>query len=588
MGDSMTRSSAYAPRAYPSPASPALSINAAANQPSTLIFVLLFLALLGLQLFYWTGPIASDDLVYLSVAQQPLSVTVSGEYRQVGTIGMRFLVWGPLRLLSALWPNQWQILLVLPMASAGLTLGLVAAATHHCFGRRAALIAMATLGLVPLFVISATVTLPDIVATPFLLVGLMLIGRPLIERTEGPRSVLRRCFFGGFILALGYNAKESTLLVLPAVTLFVLWRRRQSAGAWQCLLWTWIGAGVWLAAEATWYAATLGDPLYHLHAISAGHSDYHSPLPDYHWTSIAWYVSDYLRWLIDPRGDYGPIGPLFLLAVAYGAIARTELTRFVLCVVLVVGGYLSAGTADLLHYVPIYHQARYLIPLLPLMAMMAGYMIQREWAAGRLRRLAMAAAACVVVPLSLIAPDQVAGRWHHASDFHTARAVQAQMEGKWIPGAGMAASSDTSMRLDILMAQVGLSKLKSIEEAPITTRDWRSRYAGCYVWVVQADRVSRGDGYYTHLGEASYDALQRFPRVAIARPSTSRVSSCLSAFGLKEPTYRSYGEVELFWIPLVGSDPHRDSSISQRGLYPFASRPVVDPEFEDPGRNEEV
>lgn len=566
MAESMTHSSLHARRSgarspacvqptgtsAPQRATPALAAVADGRQPSTLIFVLVFLALLGLQLFYWTGPVASDDLVYLSVAQQPLSLTISGEYRQVGTVGMRFLVWGPLRLLSALWPNHWQVLLVLPMLSASLTLGLVAAATRHCLGRRAALIAMTSLGLVPLFVINATVTLPDIVATPFLLVGLMLIGQPLIERIDGRRSFLRRCFIGGFILALGYNAKEPTLLALPAITLFVLWRRRQSGGAWRCLLWAWIGAGVWLGVEAMWYAATVGDPFYHLHAISSGHRVYQSPLPDYRWTSVAWYLSDYLRWLIDPRGAYGPIGPLFLLAVAYAGLARTELTRMVLCLVFVLGGYLSAGTADLLHYVPIYHQPRYLIPLLPLMAMVAGYMIEREWRAGRLRRLAITAAAFVIIPMSLMAPDKVAGRWHHASDFHTARSVQAQMEGKWIPGARMAASSDTSMRLEFLLAQDGRSKLESIEESPVTTGDWQSHYAGCYVWVVQADRVSRGDGYYTHLGEASYGALQMFTRVAIARPSMSRLAGCLSSVGLREPSYRSYGEVELFLIPMAG------------------------------------
>ena len=566
MAESMTHSSLHAPRSgarspacvqptgtsAPQRATPALAAVADGRQPSTLIFVLVFLALLGLQLFYWTGPIASDDLLYLSVAQQPLGVTVSGEYRQVGTVGMRFLLWGPLRLLSAFWPNHWQILLVLPMVSASLTLGLVAAATHHCLGRRAALIAMASLGLVPLFVIIATVTLPDIVATPFVLAGAMLIGQPLIDRTEWRRSVFRRCFIGGFILALGYNAKEPTLLVLPAITLFVVWRRRQSGGAWRCLLWAWCGAGVWLAMEAVWYTATVGDPLYHLHAISAGHRAFHSPLPDYRWTSIAWYVTDYLRAMVDPRGEYGPMGPLFLLAVAYGAVARTELTRMVLCIVFVVGGYLSAGTADLLHYVPVYHQPRYLIPLLPLMAMVAAYMIQREWRAGRLRRLAIAAAACVIIPMSLIAPDKVAGRWHHASDFHTARSVQAQMEGQWIPGARMVAASDTSMRLEFLLAQDGRSKLESIDEAPVTTGDWQSKYAGCYVWVVQADRVSRGDGYYTHLGEASYGALQMFTRVAAARPPMSRLASCLSSVGLREPSYRSYGEVELFLIPLAG------------------------------------
>ncbi len=565
MSDSMPHSSLHAPLAGATPAcaqptgtsiplraKPALAATVDGRQPSTLVFVLVFLALLGLQLFYWTGPIASDDLVYLSVAQQPLGVTISGEYRQVGTVGMRFLVWGPLRLLSVVWPNHWQILFVLPMVSASLTLGLVAVATNYCLGRRAALIAMASLGLVPMFVIVATVTLPDIVATPFALAGAMLIGQPLLDRTKGHRSVFRRCFVGGFILALGYNAKEPTLLVLPAITLYVLWRQRHSGDSWRYILWAWCGAGVWLSVEAMWYAATVGDPLYHLHAISSGHRVYGSPLPDYRWTSIAWYLSDYLRYLIDPRREFGLMGPVFLLALAYGAFARTELTRMVLCIVFVVGGYLSAGTADLLQYVPIYHQPRYIVPLLPPMAMAVAYMIDREWSRGGLRRAAITAAACITIPMLLIAPDKVAGRWHHSSDFQTARSLLTQMEGKWAPGSRMVASSDTAMRLDLLMKQGEGRTFESIDESPVTEADWQSSYAGCYVWVVQADRVSRGDGYGTHLGMASYAALQSFPRVAIARSAMNRLASCLYSLGLGELTHRSYGDVELFRIPSAG------------------------------------
>jgi len=539
--------------AWPAGRSVATSPEAAATRggqrrPSLWIVAAVFIVLVGLQLFYWTGSIASDDLLYLEAARHP-PTGPGADHADFRQLGARFLVWGPLRLLTALWPTHWQVLLVIPLLSAASSLVLVGVAVQRWLDRPAALLAMVGLGLVPQFVIAATVTLPDVVATPFVLGGLLLIAGPLIsDRTPG-RSASPGSFLGGLILAAGYNAKEPAILVLPAVTLFVLWRRRNRHQARRCLLWAWIGAGLWLGVEAAWFAWSVGDPLHHLHAIAAGHRAYESPLPDQPSAAqVLWYLTDYLRWLADPRGPYGPLGPVFLLAVIHGFVAPTELTRLLLCVVVVVGGYLSAGTADLLNYLPIYHQPRYLIPLLPLMAALAARMVQQLWTRGGARRFAVATAAGVLIPVALLAPNAQAGRWYRASDFHAARHIVHQMDGRWSVRDRVIVSPDAYLRLKPLMESANSPRLEPLHSPPRSTREWLERFAGCFVWVLHRDRHPPAGAESVHLGSASCQALTAFARAAMARPPASRLQSALSTLGLSPPSTRPYGQVELYRI----------------------------------------
>jgi len=501
-------------------------------------------ALLALQLFYWTGSIASDDLSYLRAGLDPFQY---GHVAGAQQVFARVMMWLPLRISVELLGNRWQALLPWALFSANLTLLLVGLCAWRWWGRTAALVAVLSLGLVPQYVTVASVALPDTVGAMFGIGGLLLIVPTLVE--PNGRPAWRRCLLGGLLIGLGYSAKETSALLYPSLALFVLLWRRRSRKAWYGLFAVAAGALLYLAGETLVLWAITGDPLFHLNSVRAGCRGYGSPVPDNSWRTIAWYTSDYLRWLADPTSAYGAWGLAYLAALAFALWHRTNHRRLLLCCALLGGFYLSAGTVDLRNYFPIYHQPRYLIPLLPVGALLVADMTVSLWRRGGWRRPAVASAAVLLCAGSLLWPDRTAGRMYHASTFHAARLLLENTEPVWTSSSRFVGSHAAAFRLTVLMDKPGRPPIEPLHDSPVTARQWQARYGDAYVWVTKQDREypRAADGVY--LGAPSYAALRTFPCVARQNPPANRMNQLKAWLGLEPRREDPWAAVEVYYVP---------------------------------------
>ena len=382
--------------------------------PRTVI-VLILLGWLGLTLFYATGPVGSDDYIYLDIAHHP---TPPSDPILITQGYARFGIWGPLRLADAIGLGTWFTFVIVPLISAIGALALTGWLARRWMGVGAAA-AMVSLGLVPYFIVFATITLPDTMGACLLALGLLLVGPPLLERDV--KRAVGRCLLGGMVVGLSFAAKETVILLCPAIALFVLLYRRRQGWAWQRLSVIAIGAAAGLGVEMVVLWAISGDPLFHFHSMRIAYEQYGSDVTDYHWSTIAYYASDYLRWMFDPRGAYGGWGPVYLLAMVYACVRSTDWTRLLLCCGLVIGAYISVGSIDLTRYYPIHHQPRYLITLLPIGALLTAHMVQTLWCQRPKLRPAVSVIAVILIAASLLQPNKFAGRTYFAPTLAAAK-----------------------------------------------------------------------------------------------------------------------------------------------------------------------
>ncbi len=509
-----------------------------------MVFASVVVALLGLQLFYWTGPIGSDDVSYLQVALDPFQATQDASSQQVYA---RLMMWAPLRLTVALIGVRWEALLPWPLLVANTTIVAVGLWGLRWRGRLTALVTMCALGMVPIFLTTATVALPDMVGAMFGMLGLLLIAPSLLNvETHRPWW---RCLAGGLLIGLGYSAKETTGLLYPATALFVLlWRTRQW-WAWHRLLAIAVGSWIWLGIEAITLWTITGDPMFHLHAVRDGCRAYGAPVVATSWQAIATYATEYLRWLSDPSAAYGGWGLAYLFALLYAFRQGSDFHRLLLCCLLVSGVYLSIGTVDLTNFFPIYHQPRYLTPLLPLGALLVADAATALWRAGRVRRVLVSGVALVLCAGSLIWPDRAAGRMYHAAPFHAARVLLEDNPPAWVPQSRFVASETTQFRLGLLTGREGVPVLEPLRHVPLSAAEWQARHPNTYVLVLQQDRVFPDSDGVDYLGQPSYDELCRFELAGRQAPPQSRLSQLRAALGREILTHSPSHVVEVFYIP---------------------------------------
>ena len=100
---------------------------------------------------------------------------------------------------------------------------------------------------------------------------------------------------------------------------------------------------------------------------------------------------------------------------------RTDLDCLLLCCALVGVLYLSLGTVDLTEYFPMNHQARYLIPLLPMLALLSARMVADVLGRSTRTQRVVLTIAAVVCAGSLLGPNKLAGRMYRARTFEAGR-----------------------------------------------------------------------------------------------------------------------------------------------------------------------
>ena len=239
---------------------------------------------------------------------------------------------------------------------------------------------MVLFGIMPLNVMLATMALPDLTAAALAWLGIAICCSGLLERNQPGAWV--RCLAGGLLMAAAYNAKETAAILIPSLCLFVLLFRTREAWAWKRAALIVAAAAIWVGTETAlmWYWT--GDPLHHPHTLARGERVFRPVVPQASLSWMAAYSSEYVRWLANPRGDYGPAGLLMLIGSLAAMVRfRCAGTGLLACLILPGFLYLSAGSSSLSAYDPVGHHPRYLLPILPAMALATGLAIDRLWSA---------------------------------------------------------------------------------------------------------------------------------------------------------------------------------------------------------------
>lgn len=525
-------SSADAPPATGrAPTAGARDLLASASVGSTWRSDLTLVGLLALVfVVYFTGNVSSDDLGYLYCARFGPEIASQLCPNYV----LRFLCWTPLALMIRLFPNHGVALGVAPLITAAGLL-LVVARFARRLGIQRPWIPLAILGLSPLVVMTATVTLPDLTAAAWAWLGLMLCAPCLLERDAGRRTTLR-CVAGGLFMAMSYNSKETAAILIPCLGLFVLLYRLRSLWAWQRMLLIGAGAAAWVGAETLLLWIVTSDPLYHSHTLAQCERGYGGPpVPT---TLREWWLSasEYLRWLVDPRSDYGPSGPLMLGGLAM-ALLRSREARYGLlaCLVLPALAYLSLGSSSLLAYEPLVRQTRHLLPFLPALALAAGLAIERFWPVRRAWQTPARIASVVAMLVLLYAPNRIVGHWYYAATYAAGERVIAEHAAAH-PGATLYASGLSLNRFLVPTAWVGGTLPTAIPQPPQTRAEWLARYDGAYVFTTRIDRIKprkRSQDERTLYGPSA-DALRTFTLVERREPPRDRLSQIV-AYLLRRP-----------------------------------------------------
>ena len=504
--------------------------------------------LVGLQLVYFTGVVSTDDIGYLDVARQ-----MSAEPREMpgetNHLFVRLVQWRLIQLATALVPSEpWAI--ALPSMLAGVVvLMVVRGLARQHIDPRAAVIAMLGFGLVPVVVAVASTGLPELGATAFGWAAVWLAASCLLS--EATRHAALRCLVAGVLIGVAYNVKETAALFGPALLLFVaVWRTRRG-WAWHRAGMLVLGAGLWLGFEAVVFWHWTGDPLHHLHALGRSQRAYFGPTDTPTAREFLMDCTSYVRWLADPGTVLAPMGIVLLAGLVFGLVIRKPFARLLLCVVCVTLVYLSVGTTGFGRYEPVCRQPRYIVAVLPGLALLATMMIWRIRAAGEWPRRLVAILAVPLIGLSLVRPNDLSGRWYHARTFAAGyRLIEERGDG-FDEGDRLCAAGISWNRFHGLSRWLDCPEPERISATPTTEAEWVERYGGTFVITTRADR--RGPARSKHatwtLQGRSLAGLSGFERVARVEPPRDRLSTIWAKLrGHQVPTDPEYA-VELWQVP---------------------------------------
>lgn len=499
------------------------------------------------QIVYFTGIIASDDCGYLNVVwrlQGGESLSDCFSYFM-----LRFIYWGTIYLAVCALPHlTWACVLPSMLATLVILLIIRAFTCRHIDARFGA-VAILIYGLTPINVAAASVALPEPVSTAIAWLGIYLASIPLIDR-EAKRAYLL-CLVGGLLIGMGYSAKETVATLVPGFLLFVLVCRTRQAWAWRRATLVALGAGLWLAGEVLAALWVTGDPLARFHEIARAQEMYGVPAIEHTLTGLLSYGAEYLRWLANPRFEYGPIGFLMLAGLAMAMIKRCTVYNLLLCLIVPSLIYLSVGSPNLRHYQPVFHQSRYLIPLLPGLALLATGMVWLVWQQGPwLRRMVLVGGTCAAL-LSLTGPNQLAGRWYQSRTFIAGQEIFKKYLTTTDPDVRVIAACSTQGKFARMHQWLDCPKIEKIKPDLTSAEDWIKKYGGAYVLISRSDYLGPSRKKHAHrsLKGTPYDTLNSFECIDRIEPPRDRLSTIQARLlGQPVPTDPNWA-VELWRIP---------------------------------------
>ncbi len=574
--------------------------------------------MLLLQAVYFTGVVGSDDLGYASLiwhsrGGEPVPWELSYYFA-------RFVHWKLIHLAVVLVPGTPAAIALPSMVASLVTLLAVRHLAVRYVDARLGWLAVLLYGLVPVSVLMASAALPDTVATALGWGGVCLAAGPILEpRGRGDRW---RCLLAGLLIAVGYNAKETIAALIPCLGMFVglRWlidrlrgrltahgrygRQRKAEGvgtahAAESALATEspvtgrqspakntcgnelphfssriahhaslapalalaAGGMIWLVAETVIFWLWTGDPGYHGKAIAWSQAQFTGPPIGPGLSGLIAYWSEYIRWLLEPAGDLGIMGPALLVGLIASLFDRRPAVRLLLCLVVPSFVYLSAGSTSIRNYDPVIHQPRYLLPILPGMALLATAQAVRLIRWGRVSPLGYvlrgtAGIAFALAALtSLAAPDRLAGRWYHAATF----SAGVELFRDHLPEGGkvrLVGSQLTANRFDQLHHWLDMPPVEPILPLPETAAEWSHRYAGAILVISRQDRVQPSKAKYIPLSLFGSDLTEIRGLELLARtaPPRSRLESLQAGLTGGRAEVDDDHAVELWRIPAREAD----------------------------------
>jgi hypothetical protein len=344
---------------------------------------------LGLRLAFANGPVGSDDTLYFDAARW----IVHGDRipkldHAYSRLILLLVVGGPGALAGSMYVCG--VINIFVSTTAQIVTSIFA---YRAVSARAGLITAIVLAFDGLSISYSGGLWPDDLLSLASVLCAIAVFRAV--RSDPSRSV-RMTALAGLAAGVAYSVKDTGILLIPPVVLFIaMWggfslRRRAGLLATFLLFF----AGLW-AAEGVFYLARAGDFFYRVHAIARVHNASIVPASG---------VKDFLH-----RGYWNLAStaysvwmmalPLLIGSVCWLALLRRrdETTVFGL-----IGGfvafYLFFGTSSLVRLVNLPFQERYFIPLVPFIVL--SFVILLERVAAPVRREAMALVALGVVCLA--------------------------------------------------------------------------------------------------------------------------------------------------------------------------------------------
>jgi hypothetical protein len=503
--------------------------------------------LVMVQLVFFTGFGASDDLGYMNCARHATAANSTHP-----NYVLRFMHWGMLAAAIRLLPDQPWTPGVPPMILMATMLLIIGKLARRA-GLRRPWIPMVLFGIMPLNLLLASMAMPDLTAATLAWLGIAICGPTLLEH-NAPRAGVR-CLIGGLLMVSAYNAKETTAILIPSLCLFVLLFRTREAWAWKRAGLLLISAAAWVGTETALLYYWTGDPLYHSHTLARIERMFRPVEPQAGFSWVIAYASEYLRWLANPRSAYGPVGLLLLIGSLVAIVrVRHPVSRLLACLILPCFVYLSAGSSSLSAYDPVGHHPRYLLPILPAMALATGIVIDRLWSTRPTWRIPLGLAMAGVVAACLVVVNRTTSDWYYVELFRTGRSLIAE-HAKQNGDAPLYAARYSFNCFQVPAEWLGGPPPVRIDRPPLSREEWIARYGGCYVLTTrldrnrprkpsQADRTLRGP---------SVDALRTFPCVARREPPRDRFSVLAARILGRECPTNPRDAVEIYHVPTASS-----------------------------------
>jgi hypothetical protein len=479
----------------------------------------------GLDLFFFSGFYASDDIGYLQGAWKLLTGGKYSKSPDLSAIRLTMVGWNALiawllgyhvQLIAGSYIFYHQLLNVLTF--------LLARRTHD---NAVAVLAAFCMATTPLAVTFSTGILPDLPLACFMLLSLLLFQWPYArDAVRGGGASCAALFGAGICVGLAYMAKEAALILLPYFLILWLCNERRRPKSRALLRGVAFTAGVFAVFSLEWAVLShLTGHSYHRLEWTVAENEFDSGLRQY---PDGYYPAERLLRL---RARIAPwfsvTGLHYVLAAGALIYPLTKGRRWApWALALWFFAYHTWGSTRLSEYLPTSLQPRYFTPILPYLFIMYAFLILKVWnavpraiASPRAARAVQGvfALALFLYPLpALRYSDKVAGKIYRAdivnSSYQAVRAARAAGDRPVVP----------SKTIDYKMTEFYKDKNCSGVIGPGACADKNTREAllstGFYYVELYPNRLLRSVIQTGGMDSFLQPAIQAVPDEPIAEP----------------------------------------------------------------------